>query len=348
MTAVEVVLALVKIIIVIVFTIAAAGLATWADRRQGAMIQDRIGPNRAVVNIPSNVARALVLLLPALFGVMAVFAAAPEILGRKVATGRAALESMTLGVQLTILIGWITLVFLAGMARSSGPINRAEEELAKADPRSIFYGGLILHALGFLLTGATTLDAAPLGARIANGALALTFFAAGLYSASRVPDGSVPFRLIGILHTGADGLKMVFKEDFIPKNADRLLHGLAPLLCMIPPFVTLAVVPFGDSICFGDNDADKSFGFGDLGRIAPTMARAFDCKGHAVHLQIADLNVGILYIFAITGTGIVGAAIAGWASDNKFSLLGGLRAASQMVSYEVAMGMSLIGIEFFV
>jgi NADH-quinone oxidoreductase subunit H len=68
------------------------------------------------------------------------------------------------------------------------------------------------------------------------------------------------------------------------------------------------------------------------------------CKGHTISLQIADLNVGILYIFAMGGTGVIGAAIAGWASDNKFSLLGGLRAASQMVSYEVAMGLSLIGI----
>ena len=74
------------------------------------------------------------------------------------------------------------------------------------------------------------------------------------------------------------------------------------------------------------------------------MSHDFICRGHAVGLQVADLNVGILYMFAMGGTGVVGAALAGWASDNKFSLLGGLRAASQMVSYEVAMGLSLVGL----
>ena len=76
----------------------------------------------------------------------------------------------------------------------------------------------------------------------------------------------------------------------------------------------------------------------------PVMARDGVCEGHAVRMQIADLNVGILYVFAIASTGVIGAAIAGWASDNKFSLLGGLRAASQMISYEVAMGLSLMGL----
>lgn len=343
MTPVEVVLALIKIIVVVLFVLAGAGIATWADRRQSAMVQDRIGPNRAVVSLPSMVARAIVMIPPALFGVWAAFSAMPEVLGRQMPRGRAALESMTLGMQLTILIGWMGLAVLAGAARRGGALNRAEETLATIDPRSIFYTGLLTHAAGFLLTGTMPIDAAPLGARIANGVLAVALFAAGLYAASRVPDGPVPLRLAGLLHTAADGIKLVMKEDFIPKNADKLLHSLAPFLTMLPPFIVLAVVPFGDSICFAD-DGDRKFGFGDLGRIVPTMTRAFECKGHAVNLQIADLNVGILYIFAITGTGVVGAALAGWASDNKFSLLGGLRAASQMVSYEVAMGMSLVGI----
>jgi NADH-quinone oxidoreductase subunit H len=343
MTPVEVVLALVKILIVILFTLSAAGIATWADRRQSAMVQDRIGPNRAVVYLPSNLARAIVLLLPALFGVLAAFAAFPEILNRPPPRARAALEGMTLGIQLTILVGWISLAVLAGKVRRQGAINRAEEALEKVDPRSIFYGGLALHAVAFLVTGSMPLDAAPLGSRVANGLLALTFFAVGIYAASRVPDGKVPLRLAGILHTAADGIKLVWKEDFVPKNADKLLHAIAPFMAMFPALVVLAVVPFGDSICFGD-DGDKVFEFRDLARIAPTVTRAFDCKGHVVNLQIADLNVGILYIFAITGTGVVGAALAGWASDNKFSLLGGLRAASQMVSYEVAMGLSLVGI----
>src|SRR6202012_1936160 len=82
----------------------------------------------------------------------------------------------------------------------------------------------------------------------------------------------------------------------------------------------------------------------DLGRPMHAMGRDMICRGHAIPLQIADLNVGILYMFALTSTGVIGAARAGWASDNKFSLLGGLRAASQMVSYEVAMGLSIVGL----
>jgi NADH-quinone oxidoreductase subunit H len=106
----------------------------------------------------------------------------------------------------------------------------------------------------------------------------------------------------------------------------------------------MAVVPFGDKLCVG-GDPSKPLEWTDLTRIAAKMDGSdFVCRGHTINLQIADLNVGILYIFAMAGTGVVGAAIAGWASDNKWSLLGGLRAASQMVSYEVAMGMSLLGI----
>jgi NADH-quinone oxidoreductase subunit H len=106
----------------------------------------------------------------------------------------------------------------------------------------------------------------------------------------------------------------------------------------------MAVVPFGGVMCFQDADKNGVFNFSDLGHLAPVMARDAVCEGHAVTLQVADLNVGILYLFAISSTGVIGAAIAGWSSDNKYSLLGGLRAASQMVSYEVAMGLSLMGL----
>src|SRR5262249_48779417 len=146
------------------------------------------------------------------------------------------------------------------------------------------------------------------------------------------------------LHAAADAVKLIFKEDFVPKHADRLLHALAPMLAMFPALVTFAVIPFGDQLCFRDN-GNGVFDFGDLAYPVAGMTRSFQCAGgHAVSLQIADLNVGILYLFAMAGTGVIGAAIAGWASDNKFSLLGGLRAASQMVSYEVAMGLSLAGL----
>jgi NADH-quinone oxidoreductase subunit H len=232
---------------------------------------------------------------------------------------------------------------LCGAARSGGPINAAEEALCGLVPRSIFYGGVMAHVLGFFVTQAVPPSAAPIGARVANVTLGALLFLAGVYAASRVPDGKVPLRVAGMLHAAADAIKMIWKEDFIPKNADRLLHGLAPMLAVFPALVTFAVIPFGDKLCFGD-DGDGVFGFSDLPLLKRTVTQAFQCNGHVVNLQVADLNVGILYLFAMAGTGVIGAAIAGWASDNKFALLGGLRAASQMVSYEVAMGLSLVGL----
>jgi len=139
------------------------------------------------------------------------------------------------------------------------------------------------------------------------------------------------FRLWGFLHPIADAVKFVFKEDFVPANSDRFLHAMGPLIAMTPALVTFAVVPFGDVICPSD-----------LGAILTAQGQCIE--GHrAIHLQIADLDVGILYLFAVAGTGVVGAAIAGYASNNKYSLLGGLRAASQMVSYEVTMGLAIVG-----
>lgn len=343
MTSVDIVFTLIKIVIILGFVVTGAAVGTWADRRQGAMVQDRVGPNRAVFHLPSGVARVIVLLPPALFGVLAAFQAWPEALNRVAPQGRAAAESLALGMHLAILFGWVSLLLLAGIVRKNGAINKAEEVFTSIDPRNIFYAGLGLHAVAFLFSAAMPAAAAGIPARLANGVLALVLFAIAIYAASRVPDGKVPVRLAGLLHPMADGIKLVLKEDFVPKNADKLLHALAPIIAMFPVLVVLAVVPFGDSICFGD-DGDKVFEWADLGRMMPVVGRDFTCAGHTVHLQIADLNVGMLYIFAIMGTSVIGAALAGVASDNKFSLLGGLRAASQMVSYEVAMGLSLVGI----
>jgi NADH-quinone oxidoreductase subunit H len=343
MNAVDIVLTLVKIVIILGFVVTGAALGTWADRRQGAMIQDRVGPNRAVFHLPSGIARVVVLLPPALFGVIAAFQAWPEALARVPPQGRAALESFGFGLHLAILFGWMSLALLAGMVRKNGPINKAEEAFASIDPRNFVYAGLMLHAAAFVIQQLIPASVAPLAARVANGVLALVLFAIAIYAASRVPDGKVPVRLAGLLHPMADGIKLVWKEDFVPKNADKLLHALAPIIAMFPVLVVLAVVPFGDSICLAD-DGDKVLEWGELGRFVNSVDRSFACAGHTIHLQIADLNVGMLYIFAIMGTSVIGAALAGVASDNKFSLLGGLRAASQMVSYEVAMGLSLVGV----
>ncbi|MFW6050026.1 MAG: complex I subunit 1/NuoH family protein [Myxococcota bacterium] len=135
-------------------------------------------------------------------------------------------------------------------------------------------------------------------------------------------------RLAGLLHPLADALKFIWKEDFVPPRADKLLHALAPIIALIPAIGALAIIPFGDALF--------------LEYWNEVLPRDGAIRGHVVDLQIASVNVGILYIFAIAGTGIIGAAIAGYASDNKYSLLGGLRAASQLVSYEVALGLTLV------
>ena len=166
-------------------------------------------------------------------------------------------------------------------------------------------------------------------------------------------------RVAGLLHTAADGVKFFTKEDFMPIKADKLLFSLAPMLAMIPVLVLLAVIPFGDtistdllwrSVCFKEG-SPAMLPVNGVCQAGYSMATVFPAAqrfgismgSQPVDLVVAGLNVGLLFVFAMAGQGIVGAAIAGWASDNKFSLMGALRAASQMVSYEVTMGLSLIG-----
>ena len=123
--------------------------------------------------------------------------------------------------------------------------------------------------------------------------------------------------LMGLLHPVADGIKMITKEDFIPAGANRFLHPLAPAAALFPALVVFAVIPFGDVV---------------------------HLFGRDIPLQVAQLNVGIIYIFAVSSLAVYGAMLAGWASNNNYSLLGGLRASSQMLSYELSMGLSIIGI----
>jgi NADH-quinone oxidoreductase subunit H len=142
-----------------------------------------------------------------------------------------------------------------------------------------------------------------------------------------IPIGGKNFALAGLLHPLADALKFMWKEDFIPPKADKLLFAVAPIISVIPTIAAFAVIPFGD-IIYLDHLFD----------VLPA-----DPGGRAFPFQVASLNVGVLYVFAVTGTGVVGAAVAGYCSDNKYALLGGLRAAGQMVSYEVTLGLSLVG-----
>lgn len=141
--------------------------------------------------------------------------------------------------------------------------------------------------------------------------------------------GNTTITLAGLLHPLADALKFVWKEDFIPPKADKLLHSLAPIISLVPAISVFAVIPFGGTLY--------------LEHLLTVLEPGQLFDGRAVNLQVASVNVGILYVFAIAGTGVVGAAIAGYSSDNKYALLGGVRAAGQMVSYEVALGLTLVG-----
>jgi len=135
--------------------------------------------------------------------------------------------------------------------------------------------------------------------------------------------------LFGGLHALFDAIKAFTKEDIIPPKADKFLYSMAPILAMIPAFALSAVIPFGPDL--------------HLDYLFESLPQEGVISGTTIQLQVASLNVGILYIFAIGGIGIIAAAVAGYSSDNKFALLGGIRAASQMVSYEVTLGLSLVG-----
>jgi NADH-quinone oxidoreductase subunit H len=128
------------------------------------------------------------------------------------------------------------------------------------------------------------------------------------------PNRAGPY---GLLQPIADAGKMFFKEDFIPAQANKWLFILGPCLAMLTALMASAVIPFGDSIKFGE---------------------------FAIPVQGIEINIGMLYIFGVVSLGVYGVMVGGWASNNKFSLLGAIRAASQNISYEVALGMSIIAI----
>jgi len=121
----------------------------------------------------------------------------------------------------------------------------------------------------------------------------------------------------GLLQPIADAVKLIFKEDLIPDKVERVTYTLAPVIMFIPALLTFAVIPVGDSVTI---------------------------MGEQIDLVISDLNIGILYVFAITSLGIYGIVLAGWSSGSKYSLLGGIRSSAQMISYEIAYGLSIIGV----
>jgi NADH-quinone oxidoreductase subunit H len=150
-----------------------------------------------------------------------------------------------------------------------------------------------------------------------------------------------PFTIFGFLHPLADAIKILFKEDFVPAKADRFLHALAPFLAMMPVLITFAVIPFGGAMCPEGFTAQLGTEYG------PYIERCVNAAGQVAvptRMLIADLDVGILFVFAIASLGVYGIAIAGWASYNNYALLGSLRASAQLISYEVSMGLNIMGI----
>ncbi|MFH1373139.1 MAG: NADH-quinone oxidoreductase subunit NuoH [bacterium] len=121
----------------------------------------------------------------------------------------------------------------------------------------------------------------------------------------------------GLLQPIADAIKLIFKEDVVPSNVERVIFALAPAISFVPALLTFAVVPFAaDTALFG----------------------------REIKMVISDLNIGILFVFAVTSLGVYGIVLAGWSSGSKYSLMGALRSSAQMISYEIGYGLSIIGV----
>jgi NADH-quinone oxidoreductase subunit H len=123
----------------------------------------------------------------------------------------------------------------------------------------------------------------------------------------------------GLLQPLADGVKMIFKEDIVPTEANKWLYVAAPAISLIPALMTFIVIPYGSEVHI------------------PGISRP-------IPLHVTNMNIGLLYVFALTSLGVYGLVLAGWASNNKYSLLGGLRSSAQMISYELAFGISIVSV----
>jgi NADH-quinone oxidoreductase subunit H len=181
----------------------------------------------------------------------------------------------------------------------------------------------IVYAMGMLITFGTLLtwverkQAAVMSDRIgANRAYV------------RIPFTQIKLVWWGLFHGIADGLKMLLKENFKPRTYDAVAYAVAPWVVFTPVLLVFAVIPFGGTL--------------DPGRLVPSLAGWFG--GRTYPMQIARLDAGLLVVFAFGGLTIIGTMLAGWSSANKFSLLGGLRAGSQMISYELVMGLTVLGL----
>lgn len=258
-----------KIVFVLLVTVGAfAPIIIWAERRQSAMIQDRLGPSRAAIVLPSSA----------------------------VAFIDKARLPMWRGFALTGIVAIVALVAITWIAfRGTNPLPIPTATLTAT---LIGFGAAsVLLRVGYSIHGTIVRN---------NGKI----------------------MILGLLHPLADAIKFIFKEDFVPPKSDKLLFSAGPIVALIPAIAAFAVIPFASVL--------------HLDHWNQVLPRTGEVSGTVIPMQVASLNVGILFIFAVASTGIIGAAVAGYASDNKFSLLGGIRAASQMVSYEVVLGLTLV------
>jgi NADH-quinone oxidoreductase subunit H len=131
------------------------------------------------------------------------------------------------------------------------------------------------------------------------------------------PNRAGPY---GLLQPVADGIKLIFKEDITPAHAQKVVFWIAPMVKTVPALIVLAVVPFGPKIA----------------------VPWFDGKWYRLSQGLVDVNVGVLWLMGITSIGIYGIVLAGWSSNNKYAMLGGLRSSAQMVSYELSMGLAMV------
>ncbi len=127
------------------------------------------------------------------------------------------------------------------------------------------------------------------------------------------PNRAGPF---GMLQPIADAFKLIFKEELIPSYADKFIFILAPVITVVPALIITAVIPWGEAVTIGT---------------------------HTYNLYLADVNIAVLYLMAVTSISVYGITLAGWSSNNKYALLGGLRSTAQMISYELALGLSFVG-----